>query len=87
MIILSILFFPKDPHNPNNFAWNYLKGIVRDPEEASTGYEEHDWMYNKPLFTSIDNLRYDKHYHIVKPIINKLNIKKQIFDIHDPLIL
>ena len=26
-------FFPKDPHNPNNFAWNYLKGIVRDPEE------------------------------------------------------
>ena len=80
-------FFPKDPHNPNNFAWNYLKGIVRDPEESSTGYEEHDWMYNKPLFTSINNLRYDKHYHIVKPIINKLNIKKQIFDIRANLIV
>jgi hypothetical protein len=70
-------FFPKDPNNPNNFAWNYHPGIVRDPELGPTGYEEHDWMYNKLLFSSEDDLiKCDRHYHIVKPILKKLNIKK-----------
>ena len=32
-------FFPKDLNNPNNFAWNYVKGIVRDPELEIPGYE------------------------------------------------
>ena len=39
-------FFPKDLNNPNNFAWNYNKCIVRDPELGPTGYEEHDCSSN-----------------------------------------
>ena len=55
-------FFPKDPNNANNFAWNFVKGIVRDPELGPTGYEKDDWMYNKPLFTSENNqLKFDAH--------------------------
>lgn len=81
-------FFPKDLNNPNNFAWNYLKGIVRDPENGPTGYEDDDWMYNKPLFTSEgDQLKYDKHYSIVKPIINKLDIDKKLFDVRANLLV
>ena len=70
-------FFSKDLNNSKNFAWTYVKGIVRDPDNGPTGYEEHDWMYNKPFFTSEHNqLKYDRHYPVVKSIINKLKIKK-----------
>lgn len=69
-------FFPKDPNNANNFAWHYHKGIVRDPELGPTGYEEHDWMYNRAMYSLDDGLNIDKHYPIVKSLINKLNIKK-----------
>ena len=79
-------FFPQDLNNPNNFSWNYQKGIVRDPELGPTGYEEHDWMYNRPLYSSSDGLRFDKHYFIVKPIINKLKIKK-LFDVRANLLV
>lgn len=80
-------FFPKDIDNPEkNFAWNYVKGIVRDPELGPTGYEEHDWMYNKALYSSENGLRFDKHYSIVKPIIKKLKSKK-LFDIRANLLL
>ena len=79
-------FFPKDLNNPNNFVWNYVKGIVRDPELGPTGYEEHDWMYNKPLYSTENGLRFDRHYAIVKPILNKLNIGK-LFDIRANLLV
>ena len=62
----------KDP-----LVWNYNKGIVRDPDNGPTGYEENDWMYSKVLFTSHHSLlRYDKHYPLDKPIVDKLDIKK-----------
>jgi hypothetical protein len=73
-------FFPEDLKNPNNFAWTYQKGIVRDPELGPTGYEENDWIYVHPLYSSDNGLKFDKYYSIVKPIINKLKIK-QLFDI------
>jgi hypothetical protein len=73
-------FFPEDLKNSNNFAWTYQKGIVRDPELGPTGYEEHDWIYVHPLYSSDNGLKFDKYYPIVKPIINKLKIK-QLFDI------
>ena len=80
-------FFPKDPNNPNNFTWNYHKGIVRNPDNGPTGYEEHDWMYNKLFFTSENNqLKHDRHYSIVKPILKKLNIKK-LFDVRSNLLV
>ena len=80
-------FFPKDVNNPKkNFAWHYVKGIVRDPELGPTGYEEHDWMYNKPLYSAENGLRFDKHYPIVKPIIKKLKIKK-LFDVRANLLV
>ena len=80
-------FFPKkDLNNPNNFAWNFNKGIVRDPELGPTGYEEHDWMYNRALFSSNNGLEFDKHYPVVKPILKKLNIKK-LFDVRTNLLV
>jgi hypothetical protein len=79
-------FFPKDLNNPNNFSWNYHKGIVRDPDLGPTGYEEHDWMYNRSLYSSDNGLKFDKHYSIVKPIINKLKVKK-LFDIRANLLV
>src|SRR6056300_723722 len=71
-------FFPKDLKDPNNFSWNYHKGIVRDPDLGPTGYEEHDWMYNRSLYSSDNGLKFDKHYSIVKPIIDKLKVKKLV---------
>ena len=79
-------FFPQDLNNPNNFSWNYHKGIVRDPDLGPTGYEEHDWMYNRSLYSSDNGLRFDKHYSIVKPIINKLKVKK-LFDVRANLLV
>ena len=30
-------FFPKDPNNPNNLTWNYLKGIIKRSRRAQQG--------------------------------------------------
>ena len=79
-------FFPQDLSNPNNFSWNYHKGIVRDPDLGPTGYEEHDWMYNRSLYSSDNGLKFDKHYPIVKSIIDKLKVKK-LFDIRANLLV
>jgi len=79
-------FFPQDLKNPNNFSWNYQKGIVRDPKLGLTGYEEHDWMYVRQLYSSDNGLRFDKYYHVVKPILNKLKVKK-VFDIRANLLV
>lgn len=78
--------FPQDLNNSNNFSWTYQKGIVRDPELGPTGYEEHDWIYVRSLYSSDNGLRFDKYYHIVKPILNKLKIKK-VFDIRANLLV
>jgi hypothetical protein len=69
-------FFPQDLNNLNNFTWNYQKGIVRDPEKGSTGYEDYDWIYVHPLYSSDNGLKFDKFYPIVKSILNKLKVKK-----------
>ena len=76
--IINTFFSKKEElNNKNLFQWGYCKGIVRDPEKGPTGYEEHDWMYNGVLYSSEDNgLEFNKHYHIVKPLLNKLDIKK-----------
>ena len=75
--IINTFFTKKEElNNKNLFQWGYCKGIVRDPEKGPTGYEEHDWMYNGVLYSSKNGLKFDRHYHIVKPIINKLDIKK-----------
>jgi len=79
-------FFPQDLNNPNNFTWNYQKGIVRDPELGPTGYEEHDWIYVHPFYSSDNGLKYDKFYPVVKPIIDKLKVKK-LFDIRANLLV
>jgi len=79
-------FFPQDLNNPNNFSWNYHKGIVRDPDLGPTGYEDHDWMYNRSLYSSDNGLKFDKHYSIVKPIIDKLKVKK-LFDVRANLLV
>jgi len=79
-------FFPQDLNNPNNFSWNYHKGIVRDPDLGPTGYEEDDWMYNRSLYSSDNGLEFDKHYSIVKPIVDKLKVKK-LFDIRANLLV
>lgn len=79
-------FFPQDLNNPNNFSWTYQKGIVRDPEIGPTGYEEHDWIYVHSLYSSDNGLKYDKYYSLVKPIIDKLRVKK-LFDIRANLLV
>ncbi len=79
-------FFPQDLNNPNNFTWTYQKGIVRDPEKGPTGYEEHDWIYVHPFYSSDNGLKYDKFYPVVKPIIDKLKIKK-LFDVRAYLLV
>ena len=79
-------FFPKNPNNPDNFTWNYHKGIVRNPDLGPTGYEEDDWMYNRPLYSSDNGLKFDKYYSIVTPILNKLKIKK-LFDVRANLLV
>ena len=80
-------FFPKDTNNSKNFAWNYQRGIVRDPDLGPTGYEEDDWMYTRSLVSYADGiLLYDKYYHIVKSIINKLNVQK-LFDVRANLLV
>ena len=79
-------FFPKDLKDPNNFSWNYHKGIVRDPDLGPTGYEDHDWMYNRSLYSSDNGLKFDKHYSIVKPIVDKLKVRK-LFDVRANLLV
>jgi hypothetical protein len=79
-------FFPQDLNNPNNFVWTYQKGIVRDPESGPTGYEEHDWIYVHPLYSSDNGLKYDKYYSLVKTIVDKLKVKK-LFDIRANLLV
>jgi len=79
-------FFPQDLNNPNNFTWTYQKGIVRNPDLGSTGYEDYDWIYVHPLYSSDNGLKYDKFYPIVKPILNKLKVKK-LFDIRANLLV
>jgi hypothetical protein len=80
------ILFPQDLTSKDNFQWNYQKGIVRDPDLGPTGYEEYDWMYNRSLYSSEFRLKFDKYYHVVKPILNKLNPKK-IFDIRANLLV
>lgn len=79
-------FFPQDLNDPKNFSWNYQKGIVRNPELGPTGYEEHDWMYIHSLYSSDNGLRFSKYYHLIKPIIKKLNVRK-VFDIRANLLV
>jgi len=79
-------FFPQNINNPDNFTWNYMKGIVRDPELGPTGYEEHDWMYSHSFYSSDNGLKFSKHYSLVKPILNKIKAKK-IFDIRANLLV
>lgn len=84
--LIKNTFFPKDITNPNNFAWHYQKGIVRDPDLGPTGYEDHDWMYVHPLYSTDNGLKFDKYYSLVKPILNKLKIKR-LFDIRANLLV
>jgi hypothetical protein len=84
--LIKNTFFPQDLSNPNNFAWSYQKGIVRNPELGPTGYEEHDWIYVHPLYSTDNGLKFDRYYFIVKPILNKLQIK-QLFDIRANLLV
>jgi hypothetical protein len=86
LFLIQSTFFPQDPNNPNNFAWNYQKGIVRDPELGLTGYEEHDWIYVRQLYSTDNGLRFDRFYPTVKSIIDKLKVKK-LFDIRANLLV
>lgn len=85
-ISIHSILFPQDPNNTNNFTWNYQKGIVRNPELGSTGYEDHDWIYVRQLYSSENGLRFDKFYPIIKPILAILNYKK-LFDIRANLLV
>lgn len=78
--------FPKNIKNTDNFCWYYQKGIVRDPESGPTGYEENDWLYVHPLYDCTNGLKFDRHYYIIKPILNKLKVKK-LFDIRANLLV
>ena len=67
---ITSTFFPEDTNNKNNFAWNHQKGIVRNPELGPTEYDEYDWIYVRPLYSSDNGLKFDKYFSIVKPILN-----------------
>ena len=84
--VIYSTFFPKDLDNPNNFIWNYQKGIVRDPKLGPTGYEDNDWIYSRSLYSSENGLIFDKHYPIIKPILNKLKIK-HLFDVRSHILV
>ena len=86
LISIQSIFFPQDLNDPNNFTWNYQKGIVRNPDLGPTGYEEHDWMYVRQMYSSDNGLKFDKFYSIVKPILDKLKVKK-LFDIRANLLV
>lgn len=79
-------FFPEDLNNPNNFQWNYQKGIVRNPDLGLTGYEKDDWMYVRQLYSTDNGLRFDRYYLIIKPILNQLKFKS-LFDIRANLLV
>ena len=79
-------FFPEDLNNPNNFQWNYQKGIVRNPDLGPTGYEEDDWMYVRQLYSTDNGLKFDKFYPIVKSILNQIKFKT-LFDIRANLLV
>ena len=51
-----------------------------------TSYEEHDWIYVHPLYSTDNGLKFDRYYPLVKPIINKLKTKK-LFDIRADLLV
>ena len=42
-------------------------------------------MYNQTIYSSDNGLRFDKHYSVVKPLINKLNVNK-LFDVRANLL-
>ena len=86
LVSIQSTLFPKNLNNPNNFTWNYQKGIVRDPEKGPTGYEEDDWMYVRSLYSTDNGLKFDKFYPVIKPILNKLN-HKELLDIRANLLV
>ncbi len=53
---ITSTFFPEDLNNPNIFAWTYQKCIVRDPELGPTDYDELDWIYVHPLYSTDNGL-------------------------------
>ena len=70
----------------NKVSWNYQKGIVRNPDLALTDYKEHDFMYVYSLYSCDEMMRFDKYYYLIKPILNKLKIKK-LFDVRANLLV
>lgn len=84
-VIIST-FFPKDLNNSNNFTWYHQKGIVRDPKLKPSNYKDNDWIYSHELYSSDNGLKFDKYYHVVKPILNKLKIKR-LFDIRSYILV
>ena len=84
--LIKSTLFPQDVNNKNNFSWNHQKGIVRNPELGLTDYEEYDWIYVRPLYSSDNGLKFDKHYSIIKPILKKLKYYR-LFDIRANLLV
>lgn len=77
-------FFPKDK-NQKALPWNYLKGIVRDPELGPTGYEENDWMYSHS-FIEMQPQKRSEYVYLLDALINKLHASN-ILDIRSNLIM